>query len=372
MLTQPDIDLLVRGVLLGTFALSAVFGAIMHRTGFCTMGAISDVITMGETTRLRQWALAAGVATVGFGALAAGGWVQAADTVYAGPRWMWLSSIVGGLLFGVGMVLASGCGARMLVRLGGGNLKGLIVFLVMGLASYATLRGITAVLRDRTVDQVDVVFNGPATLGHLAASAGGWPLPASLLVAALGVGGLLMGWALAGRGFVTRNNLLAGLGLGGVIVALWWLSGHLGYLPEHPQTLEPTYLATRSGRMEALTFTGPLAHTIDWFIFFSDRSQRLSLGVVAVFGLVAGAALHALASRRFRWEGFRTTEDLANHLIGGTLMGVGGVTALGCTIGQGLSGISNLSLTSFTAVAGIFGGAVLALKYQGWRVERSL
>ena len=142
MLTQPDIDLLVRGVLLGTFALSAVFGAIMHRTGFCTMGAISDVITMGETTRLRQWALAAGVATVGFGALAAGGWVQAADTVYAGPRWMWLSSIVGGLLFGVGMVLASGCGARMLVRLGGGNLKGLIVFLVMGLASYVTARWI--------------------------------------------------------------------------------------------------------------------------------------------------------------------------------------------------------------------------------------
>ena len=372
MLTQPDIDLLVRGVLLGTFALSAVFGAIMHRTGFCTMGAISDVITMGETTRLRQWALAAGVATVGFGVLAAAGWVQAADTVYAGPRWMWLSSIVGGLLFGIGMVLASGCGARMLVRLGGGNLKGLIVFLVMGLASYATLRGITAVLRDRTVDQVDLVFHGPATLGHLVASMGGWPLPASLLVAALLVGGLLIGWALAGRGFVTRNNLLAGLGLGGVIVALWWLSGHLGYLPEHPQTLESTYLATRSGRMEALTFTGPLAHTIDWFIFFSDRSQRLSLGVVAVFGLVAGAALHALATRRFRWEGFRTTEDLANHLVGGALMGIGGVTALGCTIGQGLSGISNLSLTSFTAVAGIFGGAVLALKYQGWRVERSL
>ena len=142
-----------------------------------------------------------------------------------------------------------------------------------------------------------------------------------------------------------------------------------GYLPEHPDTLELPGNAQRPHGGADLH--RPLAHTIDWFIF-SDRSQRLSLGVVAVFGLVAGAALHALASRRFRWEGFRTTEDLANHLIGGTLMGVGGVTALGCTIGQGLSGISNLSLTSFTALAGIVGGAVLALKYQGWRLERSL
>ena len=369
MFSQPDIDLLVRCVLLGTFALSALFGAILRRTGFCTMGAIADVVNMGEATRLRQWALAAGVATLGFGALAAGGWVQSTDTVYAGPRWMWLSALVGGTLFGIGMVLASGCGAKALVRVGAGNLKGLIVFLVMGLASYATLRGITAVARDRTVDRIDLVFEVPATLGHLAASAGGWPLPASLLVMALLVALPLIAWALAGRGFVTANNLLAGLGVGGVIVAVWWLSGHLGYVPEHPDTLEPAYLATRSGRMEALTFTGPLAHTIDWFIFFSDRSQRLSLGVASVAGVVAGAMLQALAARQFRWEGFRTTEDLANHLIGGTLMGVGGVTALGCTIGQGLGGVSNLSLTSFTAVAGIFGGAVLALKYQAWRLE---
>ena len=175
-----------------------------------------------------------------------------------------------------------------------------------------------------------------------------------------------------GRGFVNATNLLAGLGLGGIIVAVWWLSGHVGHVAEHPETLESAYLATRSGRMEALTFTGPLAHTLDWLMFFSDRSQRLSLGVVSVAGVVVGAAAHALATRQFRWEGFRTTEDLANHLIGAVLMGVGGVTALGCTIGQGLSGVSNLSLTSFTAVAGIVAGAVVALKYQAWRLEKSL
>ena len=372
MPTEQDIDLLARGVLWGAFALSAVLGAIVHRTRYCTMGAIADLITSGDATRLRQWALAAGVATIGFGVLAAGGWVRAADSLYGGASWAWLSALVGGALFGVGMVLASGCGAKTLVRMGAGNLKALVVFLVMGLAAYATLRGITAVARDATVDRVTVVFDGPATLGHLAAAAVGWPLPASLLGAALLVGLPLVAWALAGRGFITGANLLAGLGVGGVIVAMWWLSGHYGYLPEHPETLEPAYLSTRSGRMEAVTFTGPLAHSIDWLLFFSDRSQRLSLGVTSVAGMVAGATLHALATRQFRWEGFRTTEDLANHLGGAVLMGVGGVTALGCTFGQGLSGLSNLSLNSFTAVAGIVCGAVAALKYQAWRLEKSL
>ncbi|MEZ5643520.1 MAG: YeeE/YedE thiosulfate transporter family protein, partial [Burkholderiaceae bacterium] len=151
-----------------------------------------------------------------------------------------------------------------------------------------------------------------------------------------------------------------------------WVSGHLGYVAEHPATLEPAYLASRTGRMEALTFTSPMAYTIDWLMFFSDANQRLSIAVVSVFGVLVGAAAHAFFTRRFRWDGFKTTEDLANHLIGGTLMGIGGVTALGCTIGQGLSGISTLSLTSFTAVASIIAGAVLALKYQYWRLSRDV
>ncbi|HRN77067.1 YeeE/YedE family protein [Ottowia sp.] len=365
-----DIQQLTRNVLLMTFLLSVVFGAIVQRTGFCTMGAIADVVTMGDTARLRQWVLAAGVAIVGFGLLAAGGWIEAADSVYAGPRWMWLSSVVGGLMFGIGMVLASGCGSKNLVRMGAGNLKALVVFLAMALASYVTLRGVTAVLRDRTVDRVFVEFDQPAIVGALVAAAGDWPAPMVLGVAALVVGLPVMAWALAGPGFRTVRNLLAGLGIGAVIVGMWWVSGSLGHVAEHPETLESTYLATRTGRMEALTFTAPLAYAIDWLMFFSDRNQRLSIAVVSVGGVILGAALMALATRQFRWEGFRTTEDLANHLIGGTLMGVGGVTALGCTIGQGLSGLSNLSLTSFTAVGGIVAGAVLAIKYQYWRLER--
>lgn len=370
MLELADIQELTRDVLWITFALSALFGAIVQRTHFCTMGAIADVLTMGNTLRLRQWVLAAGVAIVGFGLLAAGGWIEAADSVYAGPRWMWLSSLSGGVLFGIGMVLASGCGSKNLVRMGTGNLKALVVFLAMALASYATLRGITAVLRDRTVDRVFLEFEQPAIVGSLVAAAGGWSAPQVLGVVALLAGLPLVAWALAAKAFRTADNLLAGFGIGAVIVGMWWVSGSLGHVVEHPETLEPTYLATRTGRMEALTFTAPLAYAIDWLMFFSDSNQRLSIAVVSVAGVIVGAAVMALATRQFRWEGFKTTEDLGNHLVGGTLMGVGGVTALGCTIGQGLSGLSNLSLTSFTAVAGIVGGAVLALRYQIWRLER--
>jgi uncharacterized membrane protein YedE/YeeE len=150
------------------------------------------------------------------------------------------------------------------------------------------------------------------------------------------------------------------------------VSGRLGFVPEHPATLEPTFLATNSRRMESLSFVAPTAYAMDWLILYSDRGKVLTLGVVAVFGVVAGSALAALAAGSFRWEGFAGTEDTANHVVGALLMGVGGVTALGCTVGQGLSGVSTLSLGSFIALAGILGGGVLGVRYQAWRVERSL
>ena len=131
-----------------------------------------------------------------------------------------------------------------------------------------------------------------------------------------------------------------------------------------PDTLQEAFVATNSGRAEALSFVAPVAYTLDWLMFFSDKSKVLTLGVVSVFGVVAGSAVVAVASRNFRWEGFGSTEDVANHLVGAVLMGVGGVTAMGCTVGQGLSGISTLSITSFIAVAAILVGAVMAFKYQ--------
>ena len=172
------------------------------------------------------------------------------------------------------------------------------------------------------------------------------------------------------REFRNFENLLAGLGIGALVMASWWISGSWGYVAEHPETLQEAFLATNSGKSEALSFVAPVAYSLDWLLFFSDKSKVLTLGIVSVAGVVVGSFLCALAVRSFRWEGFGGTEDLANHLAGGVLMGVGGVTAMGCTIGQGLSGVSTLSLTSLVAVAAIVLGAVAALKYQALRVER--
>jgi hypothetical protein len=192
------------------------------------------------------------------------------------------------------------------------------------------------------------------------------------LILALVIGLGLIVWALLGRDFVRFDNLLAGFGLGAVIVAMWWISGRMGYVAEHPETLQEAFLATNSGRAEALSFVSPVAYTVDWVMFFSDKAKVLTLGIVSVFGVVAGSAIYAIASRSFRWEGFRDAEDTASHLVGAVLMGVGGVAAMGCTVGQGLSGLSTLSATSFVAVAAIMAGAVAALKYQVWRLEQSI
>jgi uncharacterized membrane protein YedE/YeeE len=192
------------------------------------------------------------------------------------------------------------------------------------------------------------------------------------LILALVLGLSLIVWALLGRDFVRLDNLLAGLGLGAIIAVMWWVSGRLGYTPEHPETLQEAFLATNSGRAEALSFVSPMAYTIDWFMFFSDKAKVLTIGIVSVFGVVVGSAIYSMVSRSFRWEGFRDAEDTANHLVGAVLMGVGGVAAMGCTVGQGLSGLSTLSATSFVAVAAIVAGAVAALKYQMWRLEQSI
>ena len=365
-----DLSSLTSQVLWAAFILSFLFGAIAQRTHFCTMGAVSDIVNMGDWTRMRQWGMAMGVAMIGFAVLVHAGLIDPSKTLYASSRWIWLSAAVGGAMFGFGMVLSSGCGSKTLVRIGGGSLKSVVVFVVMGVAAFATLKGVTAVLRVATVDQVAIDFVAGAALPvWTAVTFGIQPGLAGLVLAALLGGGLVL-WAMLGRDFRSVDNLLAGLGLGLVIVAMWWVSGHLGHVAEHPDTLQEAFLATNSGRAEALSFVAPLAYTIDWLLFFSDKSKVLTIGIVSVFGVVAGSAVCALALRRFRWEGFGGTEDVANHLAGGVLMGVGGVTAMGCTIGQGLSGMSTLSATSFVALAAILAGAVAAFKYQIWRLER--
>jgi hypothetical protein len=357
-------------VLWAAFSLAIVFGAIAQKTHFCTMGAVADIVNIGDWSRMRMWVLAIGVAMLGFNAMVAGGWLDAGKSIYAVPRLTWLSAVVGGLMFGFGMVLASGCGSKTLVRIGGGNLKSVVVFVVLGVAAFATLKGITGVARLATVDRVALEFAGGQDLPSLAARAFGIAKAQAALALGALVGGALVAWVLLRAEGRSRDVLLGGVGIGAVIAAMWWVSGRLGHLAEDPNTLQEAFVATNSQRMESLSFVAPVAYTIDWLLFFSDKSKVLTIGIVSTVGVVLGSAAMALATRSFRWEGFANAEDTADHLVGAVLMGVGGVTALGCTVGQGLSGVSTLALGSFIALAGIIIGAVLALRFQVWRLER--
>jgi uncharacterized membrane protein YedE/YeeE len=357
-------------VLWATFALTVLFGFVAQRTNFCTMGAVADIANFGDWTRMRQWLLAIGVAIVATSALAATGQIDPGKSLYATPRFTLLGYVVGGLLFGFGMVLAGGCGSKTLVRVGGGSLKALVVFIVLGLTAYITLRGALGVFRVNVIEPLGTRLVTTQDLPTLAAAATGLAKPALQWTLGLLIGGALIAFALVRRDFRHWENLLAGFVIGGVIAAIWFVSGHLGHLTEHPETLEETFLATNSGRMESLSFVAPMAYVLDWLMFFSDKSKVLTLGVVAVFGVVTGAAASALLTRTFRWEGFGNTEDTANHLVGAVLMGFGGVTAMGCTVGQGLSGVSLLAAGSFIAIGAIIVGALLALRYQNWRIER--
>ena len=369
---MPDIDIAAvqRTVVWASFVLGLILGAIMNRTNFCTMGAVADIVNMGDWTRMRMWVCAIGVAIIGTQGLAAAGLIDPARTLYTGPALAWLSYLVGGFLFGFGMVLASGCGSKTLVRIGGGSLKSLVVFVMLGLGAYMTMRGLTGVWRVTLVDPVAIVLPPGQDLPRLLAGGSG-PLPGIRLALGLAIGTALLAWCFANREFRSRaDNPVGGVGVGLLVVAAWYVSGHLGYVSEHPDTLEDAFIATNTGRAESFSFVAPIAFSLELLLFWSDASRIVTAGIAGVIGVITGSLLWALVSRQFRWEGFHGTEDTANHLAGGLLMGVGGVTAVGCTIGQGLSGLSTLALGSLLAMGAIIGGAVAALKYQMWRIDR--
>lgn len=368
--TLAEVQLLTAQVLWAVFALAFALGVLVRQTHFCTMGAVADIVHLGDWSRMRMWALAAAVAIAGFNVLVALGLVQASNTVYGGPRWLIGSALAGGVLFGFGMVLASGCGSKTLVRVGGGNLKSLVVLLVMGLTAWATLRGITAVLRVISVDRLAIELPVSQDLPSLMAYLTGGSVQMLAALCAIVVGGGVLLWALARPEGRHPQVLAGGVGTGLLVLAMWWTTGRFGFVAEHPETLEPTFLATASQRMEAFSFVAPVAQALEWLVFFSDRSRTVGVGMVVVAGVLSGAAAAALVTRTFRWEGFQDVSDMGRHLAGAALMGVGGVTAMGCTFGQGLSGLSTLGLTSLVAVPAVLGGAVLGLRFLTWQLER--
>jgi len=346
----------------GAFVLAFIFGAVANRTDFCTMGAVSDWVNMGDFNRMRMWLLAIAVAVLGSAGLQAAGLVDLSKSIYPGPNFTWLSYLVGGFLFGIGMTLGSGCGSKTLIRIGGGNLKSVLVYVFLGIAAYMTLRGILGAFRVGVLEKAAVTLpcgqDVPTLLGV-----------SPVLVAAL-VGAALLAFVYSSRDFRSHPEYtLGGVVTGLVVVGGWYVSGHVGHLAEDPNTLQEAFVATNSGRMESFSFVSPLAYTLEYLMFWTDKSKIITYGIASAAGVIAGSAAYALASGKFRWEGFRDAEDTALHMIGGLLMGFGGVTALGCTIGQGITGFSTLALGSIMTFVAIVAGSAATMKWQYWRIS---
>jgi len=352
------------------FALAFVFGAVGNKTNFCTMGAVSDWLNMGDLNRMRMWLLAIGVAILGANGLHLAGAIDLSKSIYPGPNFTWLSYIVGGFLFGVGMTLGSGCGSKTLIRIGAGNLKSVVVFIFAGIAAYMTLRGILGAFRVGVLEKAAINLSTGQDLPSLAAGLGGskqiWMVVFSLLI-----GLAFIVFAYASREF--RSNFdytLGGVVTGLVVVGSWYVSGRIGYLAEDPNTLQEAFVATNTGRMEAFSFVAPLAWSLEYLMFWTDKSKIITYGIASAAGVIAGSAAYALASKSFRWEGFGGAEDTGMHILGGLLMGFGGITALGCTVGQGISGFSTLAVGSIMTFAAIIAGSAATMKWQYWRMTR--
>jgi uncharacterized protein len=354
------------------FIVAFILGAISARSQFCTLGAVADIVNMGDFTRMRMWVLAMAIAILGAQGLYAADWIDLSRAFYTRPNITWLSYVFGGLMFGIGMTLASGCGSRTLVRIGGGNLKSIVVFVFLGIAAYMTMKGIFGVWRINTLDAlaINVSQHGVATqeLGALVAPIFGITKKTAQIILACLIAVPMLIFVLMSRDFRSSADAwLGGLGYGLAVLAGWAITAHLGF-GENADTLEMVFFGTNSRGAESLTFVAPYAYSLELLMLWSDRSLIVTFGIATTLGMIMGSLAYSLLTKRFRWEGFASIDDTRNHIVGAVLMGAGGVTAMGCTIGQGVSGLSTLAVGSFVALAAMIVGCAATVRYEYWKM----
>jgi uncharacterized membrane protein YedE/YeeE len=372
------------------FIIALLMGAVVNKTNFCTMGAVSDWVNMGDKGRFRAWLLAIAVALLGVTVLEAAGSVNVTSAFppYRGSQLIWAENLLGGILFGIGMTLASGCGNKCLIRIGGGNLKSIMVFAVIAVIAYFMINPFPG--SDQTLftvlfyDWIRPLAIDTGVSQDLGALVGGSEGAAT---ARMVIGGLL-GLALLVVVFMSRDfrgnfdNFLGGLAVGLAVLAAWYVTSNVQLdIDGESYTLQAyaqewDFLAesdegkpadTRPLAAQSFTFINPMGQTVGYSAS-GFNSAYLTFGVMAVAGVILGSLLWSLLSRSFRVEWFSSFRDFLNHFIGAILMGFGGVLALGCTIGQAITGISTLALGSFIAFGGIVLGSALTMKIQYYKM----
>jgi hypothetical protein len=279
--------------------------------------------------------------------LAASGLVDLGKSIYLQPTFSAPMMFLGGLLFGYGMVLSNGCGSRALVLLGRGNLRSFVVVVVLGIVAEMTLKGLTAPARVALVQASQstvTVTSVPALLSRLGVS----EISARMLATSVLSAALII-FAFTHAPFrKSMGQVAAGLIVGLLVAAGWYATGYLGADDFNPAPVT------------SLTFIAPIADALQYVML--STGSTLNFGIATVGGVFAGSLVTALATGRFHWEGFSSPRHMLRSAGGAALMGAGGVMAYGCSVGQGLTGLSTLALASFVAVAGILAGTAAGLR----------
>ncbi len=373
------------------FILALIMGAVVNKTGFCTMGAVSDWVNLGDTGRFRAWFLSIGIAMLGVIILEYTGVVRPDDAFppYRMSELVWLENILGGLMFGVGMTFASGCGNKNLVRLGAGNFKSVVVLFIIGLIAYFMVNPFPG--SDKTLFSLlfypwtsltTLSLNTQQDLGSLIAGTDNAVSGRLIVGLILGLG--LVFLALKSRDFrKDKDHALAGIVIGLAVLGAWVATSIIlvnaddeivslsAYYTDwdlyaFDDTGKPAVGAPLSP--QSYTFINPLGQALGFLTVGKLASSFLTFGVVAAFGVIVGSFLWALFTKGLRIEWFASFKDFYTHVIGASLMGFGGVLGMGCTIGQGITGVSTLALGSFLTIISIIIASALTMKIQYYKM----
>jgi uncharacterized protein len=314
--------------ILAGLVIGIAFGVTVQRTRFCTMGAIADVLLLGDGRRARAWLLAIAITLAATQGLHQAGLIDLAPWRAPGPPLTWGGVLLGGLAFGFGMTLTGGCVSRNLVRAGSGDLRAMVVLVLLAIVALAMASSLHILLDD-----------------WLLPSSGrppGAPVPQAAL--ALGAAVVIAWVCLKDRAFRrSRRDVVAGLGIGLLVTAGWLATARVA--PE----------------LGSLTFVMPLAEGLQ--AATGVTPPTLTFALAACAGAVAGGFAAALLAGELRGQGFIGTEDLRRHIAGAVLMGAGGVLAGGCTIGQGIAGVATLAPAALLALATIVLGGIAGIRY---------
>jgi hypothetical protein len=354
-----------------TSILGFILGFVVSKTNFCTMGAVSDWVNIGDLSRFKSWMLASAIAIVGVTVFEFMSYIDLNDSriPYRNSVFLWPRYILGGVMFGVGMTYASGCGNKVLIRVGGGNLKSIVVLLVAGLMAYIMTR----------TDFYGIIFHSwmnpiSPDLAILGIDDQSLPTIVSFITSSSNTAyykliiGLLTGLTIlyyifrSGTFVKNMDNVIGGFIVGSVVVLAWYLTG---------SSLGEDWIETNNFLdsplpgvgVQSFTFINPMGESII-YLTQSANIYYLTFGVTALLSVILGSFVYSMMSRSFRMEWFQSKEDFKRHMIGAVLIGIGGVLSMGCTIGQGVSGVSTLAIGSFITLTSIVIGSAIAMKIE--------